>query len=134
MTTSFTAQVERWATNTEQKLEAVFKESAQEVFSIAQTPVAQGGNMPVDTSTLRNSLMSGLNGSTSLVGPDSYVLAIAGAKLGDTIFGGWGGPAAGYARPVEYGSRGRPGRRFMGQAAAQWQAIVARNAGRVRNG
>jgi hypothetical protein len=129
MAQSFTAQVDASLEKSWQTLEAVFKQSAQDVFSTAQTPVAQGGNMPVRTSTLRNSLISGLNGSTSMTGPDSYALSIIGAKLGDTVFGGW---TAEYALHVEYGSQGRPGRRFMGQAAAQWQAIVARNAAKVR--
>ena len=123
MVGTFEAQVSAFVAKTKQRVEAVFKASAQEVFSIAQTPVAQGGNMPVDTGFLRNSLVAGLNGTTSLTGPDSFVLAIASAELGDTIQGGW---TANYARYVEYGTRGRPGRRFAGQAAAQWQAIVAR--------
>jgi hypothetical protein len=122
MAQSFEAQVTAFVAKTKQRVEAVFKASAQEVFSIAQTPVAQGGAMPVDTGFLRNSLVAGLNGSTAMSGPDSYVVAIAGATLGDTIEGGW---TASYARYVEYGTRGRAGRRFAGQAAAQWQQIVA---------
>lgn len=129
MAQSFEAQVSAWVAKSQRRIEAVFKQSAQEVFSTAQKPVAQGGNMPVDTGFLRNSLISGLNGSTSLTGPDSYTLAIAQAKLGDSVFGGW---TANYARPVEYGARGRQGRRFAGQAAAQWQAIVKRNAAKLR--
>jgi hypothetical protein len=64
-----------------------------------------------------------------LTGPDSFVLAIAGATIGDTIEGGW---TANYARHVEYGARGRQGRRFAGQAAAQWQQIVARQSAALR--
>jgi hypothetical protein len=126
---SFSAQVSAWVAKSERRIEAVFKESAQEVFSIAQTPVARGGNMPVDTGFLRNSLVSGLNGSTSLSGPDAYTLAIAQAKLGDSVFGGW---TANYARYVEYGAGGRTPRRFAGSAAEQWQRIVARNSARLR--
>lgn len=127
---TFAAQVGAWAAETRSRTEAVFKSSAQDLLEVAQTPVAQGGNMPVDTGFLRNSLVSGLNGSTSLSGSDSYVLAVAGAKLGDVIEAGW---TAKYARFVEYGTSKMQARRFMGQAAAQWQAIVTRNAERLRN-
>ena len=121
----FTAQIMAFAEDSKRRMELVVKQSAQDVGDLAQRPVAQGGNMPVDTGFLRNSLIAGLNGSTSLKGPDSYVLAIAGAELGDSIFFGW---TANYARFVEYGTQGRAGRFFALNAAQQWQAIVARNA------
>lgn len=108
----------------------VFKQSSQDVFEIAQTPVAQGGNMPVDTGFLRNSLVSGLNGTTAMTGADGYVMTIAGAELGDTIQGYW---TADYARHVEYGANGRAPRFFARNAAAQWQAIVDKNARAVDN-
>lgn len=127
---TFSAQVNDYVRKYKERMEAVFKQSAQDLIAEAQTPVAQGGNMPVDTGFLRNSLVSGLNGSTSLTGADSYVLAIAGAKLGDSIFAGW---TANYARYVEYGARGRPGRFFMRGAAQNWQDIVTRNANELRN-
>lgn len=125
----FTAQIAAFAEDAKRKMELVVKQSAQDVGEIAQRPVAKGGNMPVDTGTLRNSLIAGLNGTTSLSGPDAYVLAIAGAELGDTIFFGW---TAKYTRFVEYGTQGRAGRFFMLNAAQQWQAIVARNAEKAR--
>lgn len=130
---TFTAQIKAFADKSKEKVEAVIKQSAQEVFSTAQTPKAMGGRMPVDTGTLRGSLMSDINGSRVGVGPDSYVLAIAGMEAGDVIFAGWGGPAAGYARHQEYGTSRMPGNFFMLSAAQQWQAIVARNAEIVRN-
>lgn len=126
----FTAQIAAFAEKSKAKLELVVKQSAQDVGEIAQTPVAKGGNMPVDTGFLRNSLVAGLNGTTSLIGPDSYVLAIAGAEIGDSIFFGW---TANYARPVEYGAQGRAGRFFMLNAAQQWQRIVSQNAEKARN-
>lgn len=129
MAQTFTAQVQAFADRAKAKAEVVVKQSAQEVFEIAQTPVAQGGNMPVDTGFLRNSMVAGLNGSTSLSGPDAYVLAIAGMELGDSVFGGW---TANYARHVEYGARGLPGRHFALNASRQWQAIVAKNAALVK--
>jgi len=128
--TTFTAQIKAFADRTQEKIEAVVKQSAQEVFSIAQTPKAQGGRMPVDTGFLRNSLIASLNGSTVGGGADAYVLAVAGAELGDTIFAGW---TASYARFMEYGTSKTPANFFMLSAAQQWQAIVARNAALVRN-
>ena len=123
--TTFSAQISAWARKTERRAEAVFKQSAQEVFSIAQTPVKRGGNMPIDTGFLRGSLQTGLNGAAGVKGDESHVLAIAAARLGDIIEGGW---TAQYALPVELGAGGRPGRLFMNSAAQQWQDIVARNA------
>ncbi len=128
--TTFTAQIKAFADRTQEKIEAVVKQSAQEVFSIAQTPKAQGGRMPVDTGFLRNSLIASLNGSTVGGGADAYVLAVAGAELGDTIFAGW---TANYARFMEYGTSKTPANFYMLSAAQQWQAIVARNAALVRN-
>ena len=127
---TFTAQIKAFTDRAHEKLEAVVKQSAQEVFSIAQTPVAQGGRMPVDTGFLRNSLVAELNGATVSGGVDAYVLAVASMDLGDVVFGGW---TANYARFQEYGAQGREGRFFMLGAAQQWQAIVARNAEAIRN-
>ncbi len=130
MAKSFEAQISDWVRKTQRRTEAVFKQSAQEVFSIAQTPVRAGGDMPIDTGTLRASLQTGLNGSEGVSGADSYVLTIAGAELGDTINGGW---TAEYARHRHYGSS--PGNLWRDKAVQHWQEIVARNAreAEVRN-
>jgi hypothetical protein len=138
MAKTFTAQMQDFADLTKQKMELVFKQSAQDVGEIAQAPKAGGGNMPVDTGFLRNSMVAGLNGSTSLSGADAYVLAIAGAELGDSVFMGW---TAAYALRMEYGFVGtdaagrtynQPGNFFAANAAQQWQAIVAKNAAKAR--
>ena len=126
----FTAQIKAFADRAEEKIEAVVKQSAQEVFSIAQTPIAQGGRMPVDTGFLRNSLIAELNGAGVSGGSDAYVMAIAGMDLGDVVFAGW---TAKYARFQEYGTSRMAGNFYMLGAAQQWQAIVARNAELVRN-
>ena len=126
MAKSFEAQISDWVRKTLSRSEGVFKESVQEVFSIAQEPVGKGGgngNMPIDTGFLRASLQTGLNGSEGVSGSDSYVLTIVGAELGDTIEGGW---TAEYARARHYGSA--PGNLWREKAAQQWQEIVARNA------
>ena len=128
MSGAFAASLKGFKDRTLDKVEAVFKQSVQEVIADAQVPVAKGGRMPVDTGFLRNSMVSGLNGSTSLTGPDSYALVIAQAGLDDVIFAGW---TAEYARHVEYGARGRPGRFYMRGAAQKWQTIVNKNAALV---
>jgi Bacteriophage HK97-gp10, putative tail-component len=127
---TFTAQIKAFADRSKEKIEAVVKQSAQEVFSIAQTPIGQGGRMPVDTGFLRNSLAAELNGATVGGGADAYVLAVAGMELGDVIFAGW---TANYARFQEYGTSAMAGNFYMLGAAQQWQAIVARNAEAIRN-
>lgn len=127
---SFTAQIKAFTERSKEKIEAVVKQSAQEVFSIAQTPIAQGGRMPKDTGFLQGSLVSEINGAVVGEGTDSYTLAIAGMEIGDVVFAGW---TAKYARHQEYGAQGRAGNFFMLNAAQQWQAIVARNAELVRN-
>jgi hypothetical protein len=128
---SFTAQINAWVAATKERGEAVFKQSAQEVIETMQTPVAAGGNMPVDTGFLRASLRTTLNAPTQggLANPGtpaqydsgSVSLAINGAGLGDTIYAVY---TANYASFVEYGSRGRPGRGFVRLAAQQWPQIV----------
>jgi hypothetical protein len=122
---SFTAQIDAWTRKSEARVEAVFKQSAQEVFSVAQRPVAAGGNMPVDTGTLRSSLLTGRDGGAIFEGADSYVLAIAGVPLGGRVLGVW---TANYASAVHFGARGRRGRMWVDLAAQQWQDIVTRNA------
>ena len=131
MTRTFAADLSRFADLTEEKLGRVVRQSAQEVVGIAQTTVAQGGSMPVDTGFLRNTLVSELNGSTIAGGGDAYGLAIAGMKPGDVLRVGW---TAAYARARHYTpeSFGQGGGMWRDKAAAQWGAIVAKNAGLVR--
>lgn len=126
MTETFSASVSAWVAQTENRMEMVFKQSAQDVFEVAQTPVAMGGRMPVQTGFLRNtSFQAWLNTGTSLSGSaDAYLAVIARADLGGVISGGW---SADYAPAVEFGENGRPGRFFARGAALEWQAIVMRN-------
>lgn len=130
----FAAQLNEWARATTERMEMIFKESSQEVFRRAQLPKAQGGNMPVDTGNLRNTFVAGLNGTTSLSGPDAYIAAIAGADLGDVVFGGW---TAKYAARQEFGfvgqdrlgrSYNQEGNGFARKAAMAWQPIVSEKA------
>ena len=129
--TTFTAQVDEWVKKTKGRQEAVFKKSVERTIEIMQTPVAKGGNMPVDTGFLRSSFQAGLNapvfGPTQPTGVSfnyngsQATMVIASAEIGDTIFGTY---SANYARFVHDGANGRPGRPFVRLAAQQWPTIV----------
>lgn len=127
--TTFAAQINAWTAKTRARKTAVVQKSAQDVIAVAQTPVAKGGRMPVDTGFLRNSLQSSLNGSTPLSGAESYAMVVAQMEAGDVAEFGW---TAEYARHVEYGARGRPGRFFVGGAAQKWPQIVAANIAKAK--
>lgn len=121
------ADMDKWIKQSQVRLDAVVKQSAQDLVNTAQTPRAKGGNMPVVTSFLRNSLMgstSGMpSGSSSPGNEQQITLTIFRAKPGDTIYLGY---VANYARHME--------RRyaFVRLAAQQWQDIVTRNANKLR--
>lgn len=136
----FSAQCSAWVAETKERMVAVRNIAAERVVEIMQTPVAKGGNMPVDTGFLRASLMAvrGDNLPSSRPNPETgahahdpgqITLVLAGAKLEDTLTVVY---TANYARFQEYGSRGRPGRRFVGLAAQQWQRVVSEACAEVK--
>jgi len=148
MTESFSAQVNTYVAETLERSTAVFKQSAQDVIEDAQAPRPSDaynvsvskynmgkskklGRMRVDTGFLRNSHVSGLNGSTSLSGADSYVLTIVKAKLGDSITGGW---TAEYAEAREFGSGDVGADFFLRGAAQKWQQFVDANSRKLMKG
>lgn len=135
--TTFTAALRNFENKTVDRMVQVLKASLQDTMRIAQTPVAQGGPMPVDLSFLRNSLVSQLDGTAVARGQDSYTLAIAGLEVGQEIRFSW---VAVYSRRVHYGFKGtdslgrtynQDGQPFRDFAAAQWQRMVAANARRL---
>lgn len=132
---SFSAAVDAWVRQTEDRMERVFKGSCQRLVSEAQTPVGAGGNMPIDTGFLRSSGIATTDSPTPMNPahtPDKdkkYTFSmgsaegvIAGLKIGMTLYFTW---TAIYARVVEYGGPGRAGRGFVRLAAQKWQSIVA---------
>lgn len=127
---SFSATIDAWVAETEERLTAVFKQSAQEVFSDAQKTRSEGGNMRVDTGFLRASAQASTqqmpqikDGARPKVGGQyaysvsPIALVIAGAKLGQTIYFGY---TAEYAAVREYHDG------FVRLAAQNWQDIVNR--------
>lgn len=123
MTKKFTAQVAAFKTNADAKMLAVFRESAQRLAQEANTPTAQGGNMPVDTGFLRGTQAANIGAmpsgpSSATQGPASaepVELVVLSAQLGDKLFIGW---TANYAKYMEamYG--------FMRLASQNWNATV----------
>ena len=144
---TFSAQVDEWVKATEQRMEAVFKQSTQRVFEEVRKTEAKGGTIPVITGHLRNSFQASTNGpipidpaskpvkgasydKTGDALPGPVTLVITGAKLGQTI---WGCFTAAYAARMEYGFTGedalgrtynQAGRGFVRLAAQKWQRIV----------
>jgi hypothetical protein len=126
----FMADVSRFADKSKNQMLRVAKQSIQDVVRIAQTPVAQGGNMPVDTGFLRNSLVTEVRGARVAEGADSYVLGLSALQLGDPFQVAW---SANYAIPRHFMvGVGQGGGLFRDHAAQQWSRIVADNARRVR--
>lgn len=137
MAQNFAAKVDAWTKMVPERTEAVFKQSVQRVLSEAQ----YGGNMPIDTGFLRASLVVSIGADIPLqtikpegAGPFAYDdagarLTIEGANLDNVITAAW---TATYARHVEYGARGRAGRRFLALSAQQWPRIVSEVAAEAR--
>lgn len=127
MVKSFSAQVDDWTKRSQKRMERVAKTATLAVIEDAQTPVAKGGRMRVDTGFLRASGRVSLDGMPS--GPSrntgeivtqsdsdpNTVLTIGRAQLGDTIWFGW---TANYARFREYNDA------FLGIAVQKWQQFV----------
>lgn len=126
----FTADVNRFAQLSADKMLRVARQSIDDVVRDAQTPVAKGGSMPVDTGFLRNSLVSSLNGGAATPGADSYTFTIAGLQIGDIANFAW---TAKYAIPRHYMvGVGQGGGLWRDKAAQKWQTFVANNARAVR--
>lgn len=138
MAKTFTAQIDAVFAKYGRRMNAIVGDATQETVRIAQTPVAKGGNMPVDTGNLRGSLTSSLNGQQVGQGAESFVLAVSAMEAGDVAQFGWGGfnaatgRSANYAAYVEFGARGRPGRFFMTNAASAWPATVAASVAKAK--
>lgn len=150
-TLNFDAQVSGWVRETRERMTAVFRESVQRTISEAQAnvPVDTGylraslrlslSAMPQiekDTRikaglTEAGAAFAAAGGSTPQRGRGAgffqpvgdYVLTIASAKLGDTVFAGY---TASYSAHVEYGTSFMAPRAYVGRAAARWPAIVTR--------
>lgn len=126
----FIADVEAFKDKTIEQLLRVARQSIQDTIEDAQTPVAKGGNMPVDTGFLRNSLVTEVRGETVGEGADSYTLGLSIFELGDPFQVSW---TADYAIPRHYlVGVGQGGGLWRDAAVQKWQATVEKNARKVR--
>ncbi len=129
---SFTAQIDEWVLKSKARMLAVFQTATQFVIEDMLD------RTPVDTGYLRASLTVKFNtpapirpnnvpseGATrnSYGMPTQYALAIAGSKIGQTIYASY---TAAYALPVEYGFRSYSGAGMVRLAAQNWDAHVAK--------
>jgi len=125
----FIADVSAFVEKTKEQMLRVAKQSIQDTIKEAQTPVAKGGSLPVDTGYLRNSLVVQTRGVT-LEGGESYVLGISALELGDPFQVGW---AADYALERHYlVGVGQGGGLWRDRAAQNWQRTVEANVRKVQ--
>lgn len=129
---TFTADINKFISSSNERIEAVFKQSAQEVIQVAQTSKKNGGLTPIDTSFLINSGQAAIGRLP--IGPDvrpedyavqdwnagETVTTINRWRAGETLYFGW---TANYAQPMENRFK------FMRKASQKWQTIVTKNAG-----
>lgn len=120
----FIADVAAFADKTAEQMLRVAKQSIQDVVKQAQTPVAQGGSLPIDTGFLRNSLVTTVRGATAGEGENSYVLGISSLQLGDPFQVAW---VADYAISRHYMVGGK-GSLWRDKAAQRWSGYVENNA------
>lgn len=131
---TFVADIDEIIRVNQKRMDALIRQSTQDLVDIAQTPVGKGGKMRVDTGFLRASGSLSLNGMPSgPTRPDkdktytydsgSVELKLAKATVGDTIFFAW---SANYAaiREVYDG--------FLASAVQQWPSIVERVTNQIR--
>lgn len=137
MTTYSLGNLDKWVASVQGRVDAVVKQSFQEVIESAQLSRFKGGNMPIRDGFLRNSGVAAIgrlpsgesekpDGYSSPSGwsGDAVAIVIFRAKPGEAIFFGW---TAEYAKYMErrYG--------FMRLAAQKWDRIVAKNAAKLKN-
>lgn len=124
----FSVQVNAIVLATKKRQLALVRQAIQETVDDAQTPVAKGGRMRVDTGFLRASGQSSLNGFPT--GPqrgardgaynwqeNQTELTIAGMDIGSTFFFGW---TANYAKYREVYDG------FLSVAVQSWPQRVER--------
>lgn len=105
----------------EKRIDYTLQYAVDKLMQAAQLPKAKGGRMPVDTGTLRRSLMAELNGSPLGSGAEAYTFVVGSMKGGDYATFWW---TAEYAYVVNHGRQGGAGAHFVEWAADQWQRFV----------
>jgi hypothetical protein len=133
MAKSFLGAVKDYETMTVRNIRYIATEAIQDTMEDAMETVAgitRGGafeinKLPVDEGELVGSLS--VDGGPE--SENSYITAIAGLKIGDTMNFEWTAP---HALPVELGSGNTQGRHFVGGAARKFPEFVKKRAAEVR--
>jgi hypothetical protein len=130
MAKNFTAAVDEWVQKSQARMLAIAQTAIQSVIDDAQTPVAKGGRMRINTGFLRASGQASLNGfptgpeqKPAGAGPGSIVwageqnvtLVLMQLAPGDSFFFGW---TANYAKYREAKDA------FLDLAVQRWQEYV----------
>ena len=129
MAKTFSAQVDDWIAKSERLSMAVLQQATQAVINDANTPVAKGGRMRVDTGFLRNSLKANIGSMPSgASSPGNWddaevVLTLTRLQPGQVFYAGW---LANYARPREHYDG------FLRMATQKWQEQVDAAARQLR--
>ena len=129
MAKTFSAQVDDWIAKSERLSMAVLQQATQAVINEANTPVAKGGRMRVDTGFLRNSLKANIGSMPSgASSPGNWddsevVLTLIRMQPGQVFYAGW---TANYARPREHYDG------FLRMATQKWQDQVDAAARQLR--
>lgn len=146
MPQSFSATVGKWAAKVDGALEAVFRESAQELVSqmqelltdlVYKQPEAKSGYKR--TGFLRASLVASKTAMPGLVRANpggsfpadvgEVLLVINDAEIGETIYLGY---TARYGAFVHFGSNGQPPRPWVDMIAQRWISIVEAKAAEIK--
>lgn len=143
---SFKSQIQGWATETEERLLAVFRRSVELLAEEMTRTASQGGTLPHVTGNLMRSLLAQIGSMPATGGPEQRYagsdvgLVVAQAMLDTDIFLGF---QAIYARRMNYGfvgtdSAGRTyeqaGRHFVERAVKLWPQIVKKAVAEVKAG
>lgn len=132
MAGTFKAQIDEIIRKDKALLDAVVRQSVQDVIDDAQLSKQKGGRMPVKTGFLRASGKISFTGMPS--GPTrdmtdktykepSYETRLASFKAGGRLFFGW---TAIYAGKQEFLNG------FLSGAVQKWQSIVSKNVARAK--
>ena len=135
----FSADVDAFVQQTNKRMRALVLQSTEDLINQAQTPVAKGGKMRVDTGFLRASGQVSLTGMPSgptrgdtnkdgskrkyRVSDFSASAKLTGFQLGETIFFGWTAEYAKYREAYDG---------FLYSAIQNWQSIVNRVAEQIK--
>lgn len=128
MAKSFKSQIDKWTTLSQNRMEAVFRQSAQDLGIEVNNPKAKGGKLPVDTGFLRASFGAQVNGTpkgsgTNDFNPQALIVAIQRAVLGDEITFGY---SANYAKKQEAVNG------FIRLNVQEWPQIVTKAVKKVK--